>query len=488
MRKPSVENPMTHFATAVPSLTAVAVSLVLAFPGAAYPQSAQEVVAPPSFSQMVSQKLPAVVGILSTVDGPRAGPDAMPSLPPGLEEFFGLPQPDRMPPGPMRAQGSGFIISADGYVVTNNHVIDGAQEVEVALEDGRQLVAEVVGADPATDIALLKIESDGDLPAVAWGDSDLLEIGDWVVAIGNPFGLGGTVTAGIVSARSRDINAGPYDDFIQTDAAINSGNSGGPLFDTSGQVVGVNTAIFSPSGGSIGIGFAVPSRVASRVVEDLREDGIVERGWLGVQIQPLDEALASALGLEGTSGALIAAVEPGSPAEEAGLVPGTVITAVNGEAVETPRDLAFAVAELARGSETAIEVRSGPDAVENVTVTIGVLPTAQMTASAPGREEAPDGAQLGLGLMPLAPQLREQLDIPETVDGLAVVEVRPGSPSAEAGLRQGDVIVEAAGQPVTDPAVLQSAAAEARTEGRPLLLRLFRNGSYSFRAVQPAGS
>jgi serine protease Do len=214
----------------------------------------------------------------------------------------------------------------------------------------------------------------------------------------------------------------------------------------------------------------------------------VERGWLGVQIQPLDEALASALGLEGTAGALIAAVEPGSPAEEAGLVPGTVITAVNGEAVETPRDLAFAVAELARGSETAIEVRSGPDAVEDVTVTIGVLPSAQVAASAPDREEAPDGAQLGLGLMPLAPQLREQLDIPETVDGLAVVEVRPGSPSAEAGLRQGDVIVEAAGQPVTDAAVLQSAAAEARTEGRPLLLRLFRNGTYSFRAVQPGGS
>jgi len=461
--------------------TAVGIAVALGA-GPAPAQEASQPTTPPSFSAMVSEKLPAVVGILSTVETPMQGPRAVPQLPPGLEDFFGMPMPDQPPPGPMQGQGSGFIISADGLVVTNNHVVEGAEEVEVMLEDGRQLPAEVVGTDPATDIALLRVASEGDLPTVAWGDSEALEIGDWVVAIGNPFGLGGTVTAGIVSARSRNINAGPYDDFIQTDAAINRGNSGGPLFDASGQVVGVNTAIFSPSGGNIGIGFAVPSSVAERIVADLRDDGSVERGWLGVQIQPLDEEIAAAFGFEQTDGALVASVEPGSPAAEAGLEAGSVITAVDGSEVVAPRDLVFAVADLEIGSEAMLTVRTGPEETREIAVTIGEQP-AMRTASAEPEAVEDDGARLGVSVAPLSPELRAQLGLPETVDGLAVSAVQPGSPAAEAGLMRGDVVVEAAGEPVQEVEALREAASAAEEEGRPLLLRVFRDGSYSFRAV-----
>jgi serine protease Do len=460
---------------------AFALSLALA-PPPLMAQTAGEFALPADFSAMVAEKLPAVVGILSTVEAPVTDPRAMPQLPPGLEEFFGAPLPDRPPPGPMRGQGSGFIISADGLVVTNNHVVEGAGEIEVVLDDGRQLPAEIVGTDPATDIALLRVEAEDDLPTVAWGDSDALEIGEWVVAIGNPFGLGGTVTAGIVSARSRDINAGPYDDFIQTDAAINRGNSGGPLFDATGEVVGVNTAIFSPSGGNIGIGFAVPSAVAERIVADLREDGRVDRGWLGVQIQPLDDDIAAAFGVDSTDGALIAAVEPGSPAAEAGLAPGSIVTAVNGTPISAPRDLVFAVADLDMGSEATFTVRTGSGETEEITVTIGEQLLRQTAAAAPQGIEA-DGARLGVSVAPLTPDLRAQLGLPETVEGLAVSQVQPGSPAAEAGLMRGDVLVEAAGEPVEDVSDLRDAADTAQEAGRPLLLRIFRDGAYLFRAL-----
>jgi serine protease Do len=476
----------TTFPLARPlAAAAVACAVALAAP-AAPAQQVSEPATPPSFAGMVALKLPAVVGILSTVAAPPQGPGAMPQLPPGLEEFFGIPLPDQPPPGPMQGQGSGFIISADGFVVTNAHVVEGAEEVEVMLEDGRRLPAEIVGADPATDIALLRIEAGGDLPTVAWGSSDDLEIGDWVVAIGNPFGLGGTVTAGIVSARSRNLNAGPYDDFIQTDAAINRGNSGGPLFDASGRVVGVNTAIFSPTGGSVGIGFAVPSSVAERIVADLRDDGQVERGWLGVQIQPLDDEIAAALGFEETAGALIAAVEPGSPADAAGLRPGLVITALNGVEVEAPRDLVFAVADLDVGSEATLTVRSGLGETEEVIVTIGAQPALRSAVAEP-EAMGQEGARLGVSVEPLSPDLRAQLGISDAVEGLAISAVRPGSPAAEAGLGRGDVIVEAGGAPVADAAALGAAASAAEDEGRPLLLRVLRNGSYTFLAVPLGG-
>ena len=464
-------------------LPAITTALAVAAVGAPAPaQAPADPAVPPSFSEMVARKLPSVVGILSSVEVPEQDRGEMPNLPPGFEEFFGAPFGDQPPPGPMQGQGSGFIISSDGLVVTNNHVVAGAEEVEVVLEDGRQLDAEVVGTDPATDIALLRVEAQGDLPAVEWGDSDALEIGDWVVAIGNPFGLGGTVTAGIVSARSRNINAGPYDDFIQTDAAINRGNSGGPLFDASGSVVGVNTAIFSPSGGNVGIGFAVPSSVAERIVADLRDDGVVERGWLGVQIQPLDDDIAAALGLEETRGALVSGVEPGSPAAEAGIEPGAVITGVNGPPVSNPRDLVFTVADLEVGADARLTVRTGAGDSEEITVTIGAQPSMQASNVEPSAA-GEDGARLGLSVAPLSPELRGELGLPDDVEGLAIADVARGSPAAEAGLARSDVVVEAAGQPVSEVADLSAAADEAEESGRPLLLRIFRDGAYAYRAV-----
>jgi serine protease Do len=437
---------------------------------------------PSDFSEMVSARLPSVVGILSTVEASPQADAARPQLPPGLEDFFGLPLPDPPAPGPMQSQGSGFIISEDGFVVTNNHVIAGAEAIEVVLENETRLNAELVGTDPATDIALLKVETDEDLPAVAWGDSTSLEIGDWVVAIGNPFGLGGTVTAGIVSARSRDINAGPYDDFLQTDAAINRGNSGGPLFDASGRVMGVNTAIFSPTGGSVGIGFAVPSHVASRIVADLKDDGIVERGWLGVRIQPVSEELAEALGLDSTEGILVSEVVDESPAERAGLQAGDVITELTGTAMTEPRMLTFGIAELAVGEEVSLTYLRDGEA-RTTQIVIGRLPAEG--AMQPQEPSAPDANSLRLGVSaaPLTPELRAELAIPASVSGLALMSVQPNSPASEAGLRRGDVVTKAGSENVTDVDQLTDAIASAAESERPLLLRIWRNGGYSFVAV-----
>jgi serine protease Do len=423
-----------------------------------------------------------VVGILSTGPEPEMQPGPMPQLPPGLEDFFGAPRPQ--PPGPMRSQGSGFIISGDGFVVTNNHVIAGAEMVEVVLDDGRRFDAEIVGADPATDIALLDIEGE-DLPSVAWGASEALSIGDWVVAIGNPFGLGGTVTAGIVSARSRDINAGPYDDFIQTDAAINSGNSGGPLFDTSGDVIGVNTAIFSPTGGNVGIGFAVPSSTARAVVADLQDDGTVERGWLGVQIQEIDEELATALGLGEPQGVLIADVTAGGPADEAGLEPGDVVISIAGETFEEPRELSRAVADLAQGETvTASVLRDGEE--REIGITIGLRPDLMARASEdamPDGDGQDAGPRIGVAVAPLTPELRAQASIPAEVTGVFVQRVQPGSPAAEAAIMPSDVIVSAGGRAVDSVEALRDAVAEAAGADEPMLVRLYRRQSYAFVTV-----
>lgn len=451
---------------------------------AARPAPAQEAGVPAGFADMVERKLPAVVGILSTSAASPEG-QAMPQLPPGFREFFGEPSPGAPvpPPGPRRAQGSGFIISPDGYVVTNNHVIEGAEEIDVVLDDERQLSAELVGTDPATDIALLKIDGVSDLPVAEWGDSTDLRIGEWVVAIGNPFGLGGTVTAGIVSARSRNIQAGPYDDFIQTDAAINRGNSGGPLFDAGGQVVGVNTAIFSPTGGSVGIGFAVPSAVAQDVVEELRETGQVSRGFLGVQIQTVTEEIASAMGLDEATGALVADVTPGSPAAEAGVRPGDIVTAIGDREVADPRDLSFAVAEIDTGTEaTLVVMRNGEQ--QEIPVTIGEMPT---TAVAPEDGAAPEGDEtprLGVTLAPLDGAVRSQLDLPDAVTGVAISSVANDSPAARAGLRRGDVIVQVGGEEVASAEDVQSAVSAAvEDEQDTVLLRLYRGESYAFVAV-----
>ncbi|MEI4260640.1 Do family serine endopeptidase [Roseovarius sp. D0-M9] len=439
--------------------------------------------APVSFSEIVKQKLPAVVGIVSTVNAPTPQSGAQPQLPPGMGDLFGAPRGQEAPEQRQaQAQGSGFIITGDGYVVTNNHVIADASGIEVVLEDERRFDATLVGSDPATDIALLKIESDEDLPHVEWGESDDLEIGDWTIAIGNPFGLGGTVTAGILSARSRNINAGPYDDFLQTDAAINRGNSGGPLFNIDGDVVGVNTAIASPTGGSVGIGFAVPSAVAQRIVADLREDGTVERGWLGVGIQPVTEDIATALGLDEAEGTLVSSVTRESPAAQAGLAPGDVIVSLNGEPVEGPRALSLAVADLEVGSEATLSIMRDGEA-QDLTFEIGLHPSQSVSETEnadPADENTP---RLGVSIAPLDPAVRAQLDLPEELSGIAIAGVQPGSPAAEAGLRPGDVITAGSGEEIADLEALRSAVASAAEASSPLLLRVYRAGSYTFVAV-----
>ncbi len=458
----------------------IGLALCLATPATAQSADGNQ---PFNFVRIVDEKLPAVVGILSTGPAPVAQPGQMPQLPPGMEQFFGTPE--QVPRRPMQSQGSGFIISADGYVVTNNHVISGAETIEVVTDDDTRFDATLVGTDPATDIALLKVESEDDLPSVAWGRSQDLDIGEWVVAIGNPFGLGGTVTAGIVSARARNINSGPYDDFIQTDAAINRGNSGGPLFNTDGDVVGVNTAIFSPTGGSVGIGFSVPSRVAQSIVEDLRDDGKVQRGWLGVQIQPMSPSLAEALGLEETSGALVANVTPGGPADAAGLQSGDVILSLAGEPIETPRDLTFAVAEQKTNEAVNVTIlRDGEESAQEITIGLRPEQNVQPATPDPATSDGYDGPRMGVSIAPLTTELRQRLGLPPELQGLVVQSVAQDSAAARAQLRPGDVIVEAASEPVTDIETLRSAVAAAEEDDGSLLLRIFRAGGYAYVAVR----
>ncbi len=329
------------------------------------------------YADLVARVMPAVVSIEVTKKAPSAGfnPADMPSGNP-FEEFsrrFGIPLPPMMPNGAtpeLQGAGTGFIISASGDIVTNNHVVADADSITVTLSDGTRLEASVVGTDPATDLALLRVRAGHDLPHVEWGDSAALRVGQDVIAIGNPFGLGNSVSAGIVSALGRDIHSGPFDDYIQTDAAINRGNSGGPLFDAEGKVVGINTAIFSPTGGSVGIGFAVPSDLAKQVIADLADDGQVERGWLGVAIQPVSDDIAAALGLETAQGALVAEVTPDSPAASAGLRRGDVIRAVDGRTVKTPRDLTRLIATAKPGSKVRLELLRAGKPTE-LAVTLG---------------------------------------------------------------------------------------------------------------------
>ena len=459
---------------------ALAGALALAGAGGVWAQESQTV--PRGFEDMVAEKLPSVVGILSSVPAGEMPRRGAPQLPPGMEDFFGRPMPD-MAPQPRRAQGSGFAVSVEGQepglIVTNAHVVAGAQSVTVQLDDGSEHEAEIVGVDRPTDLALLRIDGADAPPPADWGASSELPIGAWVVAIGNPFGLDGTVTAGILSARARDINAGPYDSFLQTDAAINSGNSGGPLFDAGGNVIGVNTAIFSPSGGNVGIGFAVPSDVAQGVVADLADDGQVERGWLGVTIQPVDGDLAEALGLGADAGgALVADLAEGGPADAAGLRPGDVIVGVAGTGVEAPRDLVFAVADLEMGATVEVTFLRG-GARESVEVTVGSQPEGLFGAAAPAEGGAePDTPRLGVTVGPLDAGVREQAGIPPEVSGVFVAGVAPGTPAAEAGLQAGDVIAEIGGETVDDAETLRAAIADA--EDAPLLLRVWRAGGYTF--------
>jgi serine protease Do len=379
------------------------------------------------------------------------------------------------------ALGSGFIIDPAGYIVTNNHVVDGAHDVSVTLTDGNKYKAHLVGRDTKTDLALLKIDAGHVLPYVAFGDSDNEHEGDWVIAVGNPYGLGGTVTAGIVSAHGRNINEGPYDDFLQIDAPINPGNSGGPLFNESGQVVGIDTAIYSPSGGSVGIGFAIPSNVAKDIVAQLRDHGKVARGWLGVQMQPLTPTLAKAVGLPNDQGVVVDSVVEGSPAAHASLQQGDVITAFNGKPIKDARELAMAVADTQSGKTASLTVWRN-DHSRSVNVSIA---TEEKTQVAMADANAGGEKPVGMALEPLTSDMRGQLNLKPMTQGVVVGQVTEGSRADESGIRAGDVIERVAGNPVSTPAEVAEAihaAEHAKKDALPLLV--MRDGVTSYLGLQ----
>lgn len=430
-----------------------------------------------SFAELVAAVEGAVVNIST-----RGEVDMQPAVPEAFRQFFGR---GGMPAKrETRSLGSGFVVDGEGHIVTNRHVVEHATEVTVITSDGTEYEATVKGTDPRTDLAVLKIESDAELPHLAWGDDRSARPGDWAVAIGNPFGLGGSVSTGVISARGRNINAGPYDDFIQIDAAINSGNSGGPLFDTQGRVIGVNTAIFSPNGGSVGIGFAIPSHLAKPVVAQLIADGRVERGWLGVELQQLTDALANGLELSATRGALVASVLPEGPAARAGLEAGDVILKLGDAEVDDSRALGLAVAGVKPGTRAPVTVwRGGKE--RTLKVQIGEMPQ-DTVASAPARDDSDASEpQLGLQLAPLAPELRYRLGLPENASGALVAGVAPSSPAARAGLQRGDLITRIDKTDVSQPRDVARHARDALAAGkRTLLLRVNRGGQERFIALE----
>ncbi|HET6378960.1 MAG TPA: Do family serine endopeptidase [Methylocella sp.] len=451
---------------------------------AAAVQSEAPAITPISFADVVDRVRGAVVSIkVKTTETADASDEfGIPRIVPGdpLERFFrhfGEEGGKRLKPHVTQAQGSGFIISPDGYVVTNNHVVENATEVSVTLDDGKTVPATIVGTDKKTDLALLKIKEGGPYQTVEFAKSTP-RVGDWVIAVGNPFGLGGTVTAGIVSARGRDIGAGPYDDFIQIDAPVNRGNSGGPAFDVHGQVVGVNTAIFSPSGGSVGIGFAIPADTVQSVVSALKEKGVVPRGWIGVRIQPVTPEIADSLGLKSTKGALVAEADPNSPAKAAGVKSGDVIIAVDGEKIEGPRELARKVAALGPGKTADLTfLRDGSE--KTVQVKLGSLPEEKEARFNPrGGEENDVLGGLGLTLAP-ASSVKGAGN-----QGVVVADIDPDGVAAQKGLQVGDVILDAGGRPVNKPADVSAAIAEAKKENRKaVLLRVKSGDSTHFVAI-----
>jgi serine protease Do len=428
----------------------------------------------PDFANLVAKVTPAVVSVTNKL---KVDPAEMQGIP----TPFGMMRP--VHPPAMEAKGSGFIIDADGTIVTNNHVVKNAKSLSVTLSDGTTLPATVVGTDPRTDIAVLRVHAGHKLPWLQLGDSSKARPGEWVVAMGNPFGLGGTVTAGIVSALGRDIGSGPYDNFLQIDAAINHGNSGGPLFTQDGRVIGVNTAILSPSGGSIGIGFAIPSNMVRKVVAQLEKDGHVTRGFLGVESQPVSATIASALGLKQGKGALIASVEHDSPAAKAGVRAGDVIQSVDDSKIANPRDLAVAIANIKPGDTTKLGVIRDGDQ-KTIDVTVGTMPNTQLAdaTATPASHE-----RVGLGLAPLTPRLRQQLSLDDDVKGAVVAQVKPGSPADNAGIHPGDVIVGVGSERVKSADQAAQAIRHAEHKGTALALRIMRDGHTAFIALDLSG-
>ena len=455
----------------------------------------------PDFSEMADELIPSVVSVSviisrETVNQPRA-----PQFPPGspFEDFFkdfferrGIPRENIPPQRPRRnetAQGSGFIIDDKGLIVTNNHVIAGASSITVVLHDGKSLQAKLIGADAKTDLALLKVKTDIKLKAVSWGNSDEVKVGNWAMAIGNPFGLVNTVTVGIVSARARDINAGPFDDFIQTDASINRGNSGGPLFNLKGEVIGVNTAIYSPSGGSVGIGFAIPSALAENIVEQLEEYGRTIRGWLGVRIQTVTEDLASSLGLDRPYGALVASVIPNSPAEKAGIKPGDVILNFNGSEVTEMRKLPRLVAETKVNSKSNVTIWRN-EKKKSLKVVIAEMKEEEKEVKE--SKEKTDSEmlksdyfeQLGITLSSITQDVRMRQNIPENVSGLLVTKVEQNTDAEIKGIRPGDIIQQINQVSINDINAFRKIISSLKGSKKGVLLLVNRQGNINFVALK----
>ena len=463
--------------------------------------------APESFADLIDQVGSAVVLITAKEPGPeRTAGSSTPELPEQfrdgpmrdfLERFFEHGMPGAPTPGPRKNQaalGSGFIVSSDGVVVTNNHVVGNSEKIEVTLKDQSSFRARLLGKDDKTDLAVLKIEADRPLPTVNWGNSDKTRVGDWVVAVGNPFGLAGTVTAGIVSSRGRDLGSGPYDDYIQIDAPLNSGNSGGPLFNGDGEVVGVNTAIFTPNGGNIGIGFAIPSNSAHKILAELQEKGSVQRGWLGVAIQPVTPEVADSLGLKKPEGALVATVTDDSPAAKAGVRQGDVVLVFDGAKLTTPRDLSRAVADADVESKRTLTVWRDNREIE-LDIRIGEMP--RQVASAEDRPEKSakphkggvELSSLGLTLAPIDRATRARFGLANDASGALVASVTEGADAAEKGLQAGDVITRVNQQAVTGPADVVRVVEKAKEEHRKsILLLVERQGDQRFVAVDLASA
>jgi serine protease Do len=457
--------------------------------------------APHDFSDLAAKVTPAVVNVSVTMKAGGGDDEEMQmsgrdsGAQKQLEEFmrqfaerFGQPggKMQQRPQPKAQAVGTGFIVDPSGIIVTNNHVAGKADTITVTMSDGRKLKAKLLGSDEKTDLAVLKVESDKPLPYVQFGDPAKVRVGQPVMAVGNPFGLGGTVTTGIVSARGRDIQSGPFDDYIQTDAAINRGNSGGPLFDMDGKVIGINTAIFSPTGGSIGLGFAIPASLAQPVVEQLKSHGRVERGLLGVQIQPVTDEIASSLSLGSSKGALVAQVEPNSAAAKAGVQDGDVIKTVDGKDVATVRDLTRTIAGMAPGSSVKIGLlRDGKEMTVSAKLGDYAKPAKQAAKADEEKAEKVSGGSFGFSLAPISPETRAQLGLKDGVKGALIAAVETGSPAEEQGLRAGDVLQQVGRETVDSPKDAVSKLKEAKDTKKPVLMKVYREGSTRFVAISP---